>query len=46
MAMSLAAGEYGNLRVAAQDRLHQPYRLELIPGAKPVMDCALESASR
>ena len=42
MAMSLAAGEYGNLRVAAQDRLHQPYRLELIPGAKPVMDCALE----
>jgi len=42
MAMSLAAGEYDNLRVAAQDRLHQPYRLELIPGAKPVMDCALE----
>jgi len=42
MAMSLAAGEYGNLRVAAQDRLHQPYRLELIPGARAVMDCALE----
>lgn len=42
MAMSLAVGDYGNLRVAAQDKLHQPYRLELIPGAKPVMDCALE----
>lgn len=42
MAMSLASGDYGNLRVAAQDKLHQPYRLELIPGAKPVMDCALE----
>lgn len=42
MAMSLSAGEYGNLRVAAEDKLHQPYRLDLIPGAKPVMDCALE----
>ncbi len=42
MAMSLAAGQYENLRVAAQDRLHQPYRLELIPGARAVMDCALE----
>ena len=42
MALSLSTGEYGNLRVAAQDRLHQPYRLELIPGARPVMDCALE----
>ena len=28
--------------MAAQDRLHQPYRLELIPGARAVMDCALE----
>jgi homoserine kinase len=42
MAMSLAAGKYENLRVAAQDRLHQPYRLGLIPGAEKVMDCALE----
>ena len=42
MAMSLAGGDYKNLRVAAQDKLHQPYRLELIPGARPVMDCALE----
>ena len=42
MAMSLAAGAYSNLRVAAQDKLHQPYRLDLIPGARPVMDCALE----
>lgn len=42
MAMSLATGQYENLRVAAEDRLHQPYRLELIPGARPVMDCAQE----
>ena len=42
MAMSLATGKYENLRVAAQDRLHQPYRLGLIPGAGKVMDCALE----
>ena len=45
MAMSLASGQYENLRVAAQDRLHQPYRLELIPGGRGVMDCALESGA-
>ena len=42
MAMSLAGGQYENLRVAAQDRLHQPYRLGLIPGGAAAMDCALE----
>ena len=42
MAVSLATGKYENLRVASQDRLHQPYRLPLIPGARQVMDCALE----
>lgn len=38
MAVSLYSGKYENLRVAADDRLHQPYRLELIPHAKQVMD--------
>jgi homoserine kinase len=29
---ALAAGDYGRLAVAMQDRLHQPYRLPLVPG--------------
>ena len=38
MAVSLYCGKYENLRAAAADRLHQPYRLSLIPGAQDVMD--------
>ena len=38
MAISMAQGKLENLRIAAQDRLHQPYRLGLIPGAKQVFD--------
>ncbi|MCI0577199.1 MAG: homoserine kinase [Chloroflexi bacterium] len=29
---ALAAGDYGRLGMATQDRLHQPYRLPLVPG--------------
>ncbi|MBP7999194.1 MAG: homoserine kinase [Chloroflexi bacterium] len=29
---ALPAGDYAKLRVAMQDRLHQPYRLPLVPG--------------
>jgi homoserine kinase len=29
---ALEAGDYGRLAVAMQDRLHQPYRLPLVPG--------------
>lgn len=29
---ALAAGDFGRLAVAMQDRLHQPYRLPLVPG--------------
>lgn len=36
MALSLADGRYENLAVGAEDRLHQPYRLGLIPGAEGV----------
>ena len=37
MSVSLYSGNYQNLRVAADDRLHQPYRLGLIKGGKEVM---------
>src|SRR5919206_1136748 len=42
---SLATGEYGLLRVAMQDRLHQPYRAHLIPGLEDVIDAALTSGA-
>lgn len=37
---ALATGEYGLLRVAMQDRLHQPYRAHLIPGLENVIEAA------
>ena len=37
---SLLTGKYENLRTAVQDRLHQPYRLELMPHAREVFDIA------
>lgn len=37
---SLLTGKYENLRTAVSDRLHQPYRLELMPHAKEVFDIA------
>lgn len=40
MSVSLYSGSYQNLRVAADDRLHQPYRLSLINGAHEVFDLA------
>jgi homoserine kinase len=38
---ALATGEYDLLRVAMQDRLHQPYRSHLIPGLEDVIEAAL-----
>ncbi len=38
MSVSLYSGNYHNLRIAAQDQLHQPYRLSLIPGAKETIN--------
>ncbi len=38
MSVSLYSGNYRNLRVAADDRLHQPYRLGLIRGGAEVME--------
>src|SRR5215211_7870455 len=37
---ALATGEYHLLRIAMQDRLHQPYRSHLIPGLEDVIEAA------
>ena len=42
---SLATGEYKLLRVAMQDRLHQPYRSHLIPGLEDVIEAALANGA-
>jgi len=38
MSVSLYSGNFHNLKTAAGDRLHQPYRLDLVNGAKEVFD--------
>lgn len=45
MAGSLATGNTENLHIAVQDKLHQPYRLGLIPGASEVFDLSYEHGS-
>src|ERR687894_389867 len=40
---ALATGEYELLRVAMQDRLHQPYRSHLVPGLEDVIEAALKN---
>lgn len=45
MAVSLYSGKYENLRAAVEDRLHQPYRLSLIPNAREVMDICYENGA-
>lgn len=37
---SLLTGKYENLRTGVHDKLHQPYRMELIPHAREVFDIA------
>lgn len=37
---ALEAGDWDKLRVAMQDRLHQPYRLPLVPGLKEAFAAA------
>lgn len=37
---SLLTGKYENLRTAVNDKLHQPYRMALIPNCKEVFDIA------
>jgi homoserine kinase len=42
---ALAAGNWDKLRVAMQDRLHQPYRLPLIPGLKEAFAAAYQAGA-
>ncbi len=42
---ALQAGDFTMLRQAADDRLHQPYRLALIPGADAVRERALAAGA-
>ncbi|QIN77672.1 homoserine kinase [Rubrobacter marinus] len=42
---ALATGEYGLLRVAMQDKLHQPYRSHLIPGLEDVIEAACRNGA-
>ena len=42
---ALATGEYHLLRVAMQDKLHQPYRSHLIPGLEDVIEAAHENGA-
>lgn len=42
---ALEAGDYGRLRFAMQDRLHQPYRMKLIPGMEAAFKRALEAGA-
>ncbi len=42
MAAALSQGDFKSLRIAVQDRIHQPYRLPLIPGADTVFQVAAQ----
>jgi len=42
---ALATGEYELLRIAMQDRLHQPYRSHLVPGLEDVIEAALANGA-
>ena len=42
---AMATGEYAALRVAMQDRLHQPYRAVLVPGLDATIEAALEAGA-
>ncbi len=42
LAGSLVAGELHNIGVATEDRLHQPYRFDMIPGGREVASRARE----
>lgn len=45
MAVSLGTGRYQNLRVAAGDRLHQKYRLQLMENAEDIYEYAYEAGA-
>ncbi|MGI6632575.1 MAG: homoserine kinase [Bacillota bacterium] len=45
LAASFASGDFGALRVAMDDRLHQPYRLGLIPHSAEVIEACRRAGS-
>ncbi len=45
MTASLFSGRLDNLRIAADDKLHQPYRLKFIKGANEVFDLAYKNGA-
>ncbi len=45
LAAALSSGRLELLRIAMQDRLHQPYRAALIPGLEEVLQAALEAGA-
>ena len=45
MTAALFSGDLENLRVAVQDRLHQPYRMKFIPGFETVIRMSYELGS-
>lgn len=45
MAVSLYSGKYENLQAAADDHLHQPYRIGLIPGGDTVMQSCYKNGA-
>lgn len=45
MTASLCTGKLANLRIAVQDRLHQPYRRHFIPNLDTVFDIAYEAGA-
>jgi len=42
---AILSGEYDRLRDAVCDFLHEPYRLPLIPGAKPAIDAGIAAGA-
>ncbi|MBI4235955.1 MAG: homoserine kinase [Chloroflexi bacterium] len=42
---ALALGEWADLRLATEDRLHQPYRATLFPALTPLIRAALEAGA-
>lgn len=42
---AILTGKYEHLSFAMEDLLHQPYRMQLVPGMKNVMDAALRSGA-
>jgi len=42
---SMLTGKYENLEMAVEDKIHQPYRSQLIPGMDDIFDCAKKNGA-